>query len=255
MPHKKRKTGYAFIGTSGWNYPHWSKGIFYPAGLPSEEWLSYYARYFDTVEINNTFYQLPPPSVFQHWFEESPKHFIFAVKANRFITHMKKLKDPEQTVKRFLEHTARLKEKCGPILFQFPGSWRANPERLAGLIKYLSKQTILPGVRVVFEFRHPSWFDEHILRMIGEAGYSLCYADWPEEMLPGKEAVAKYVYLRRHGAGQLYGGCYSDEALKKDADLIKSLLQKGKDVYIYFNNDAHGWAVRNALTLKSLILT
>lgn len=249
----RKKSGRAYIGTSGWNYPHWGNGVFYPAKLPAAQWLKFYARVFDTVEINNTFYQLPPPNTFSKWFKETPSGFVFALKVNRYLTHIKKLKDPEQSTKKLFNHLSYLKDKVGPLLFQFPPSWRVNLERLTDFFHYLKRQTILPEVRAVFEFRHPSWFTPEVLQQINAAGYSLCYADWPIVQLPGTEAQADYVYFRRHGAGQLYGGCYSESALKNDAELCHKFMSAGKDVYIYFNNDANGWAVKNALTLKQLI--
>ncbi|MBI4524053.1 MAG: DUF72 domain-containing protein [Deltaproteobacteria bacterium] len=238
-----------FIGTSGWNYKHWANGRFYPKGLGQKDWLLFYAGQFGTVELNNTFYRLPSPETFGDWAKTVPASFIFATKASRFITHMKKLKDPEESVSRFMAALSRLGNKRGPILFQLPPQMKADPQRLKGLQRALSRKK---GLRVALEFRHESWLTEEIYRLIEAAGWTVCLADAPkfEKEIP---LVGPFCYIRRHGATAQYASCYSDEQLAKDAEFIINVAKKGKDVYIYFNNDAEGYAIKNALTLLAMI--
>lgn len=239
------------IGTSGWNYPHWS-GIFYPEGMKSAAWLQHYARYFVTVEVNNTFYRLPSPEVFIRWERGAPPGFTFALKASRFITHVKRLLEPERSAAEFLRRAAGVKEKLGPILFQMPPSSRANPARLNLFLEYLRHQAILPDAQVTFEFREPSWLVPEVLDALEKANVALCLADWPELHVDGP-ITADFVYIRRHGAGDLYAGSYSRTALRREADRIRGWLSEGRSVYLYFNNDANAHAVANALTLKELM--
>ncbi len=243
--------GRCLIGTSGWNYPHW-EGRFYPSGLPQERWLDHYCRYFDTVEINLTFYRLPERDTFQHWKKGTPKGFVFAAKASRFFTHMKKLKDPERNIVRFLENAAGLGEKLEVILFQLPPYWKANVERLKALIDYMERQETLPGVRSVLEVRHESWLREEVFHILEDANWSLCLADWPGLEVEGP-VTADFVYLRRHGPASLYSSCYTDYMIQRDAERVVEWIKGKKDVYIYYNNDAYGYAVQNALTLKEMI--
>lgn len=247
MRHRAR----CWIGTSGWNYPHWSE-LFYPRGMKPAAWFQHYARFFDTVEVNNTFYRLPSPEVFARWGNEAPTGFCFAIKASRFITHVKRLLEPERSAAELLRRAAGLKKTLGPILFQMPPSGRANPTRLHLFLEYLTRQKILPGLRVAFEFREPGWLAPEVLALLEKANVALCLADWPD--LPVEEPVtADFVYVRRHGAGSLYAGAYSRTALRRWADRIQGWLAEGRDIYVYFNNDANAHAVANALTLKELI--
>lgn len=239
------------IGTSGWNYPHWS-GIFYPQGMKPPAWFQHYARFFDTVEVNNTFYRLPSADVFVRWGTEAPAGFCFALKASRFITHVKRLLEPERSAGELLRRAAGLKGKLGPFLFQMPPSGRANPGRLTLFLDYLRHQTILPDARLAFEFREPSWLAPEVSAALEKANVALCLADWPELHVDGP-TTADFVYVRRHGAGDLYAGSYSRSALRCEADRIREWLGAGKSVYVYFNNDANAHAVTNALTLKELL--
>jgi len=244
--------GKVYIGTSGWIYPHWGNGVFYPSELKQGEWFSYYCQHFDTVEINNTFYHLPKREVFENWQRSSPENFVFVVKASRFITHMKKLKDPASSTRNFLTNAAGLGKKIGPILFQLPPFWNLNLERLKEFIDYLSLQKIIPNIRAVFEIRNPTWFCDEVFKILQEGKAALCFADWPDLKIESP-VTADFVYLRRHGSTSLYSSEYSQEELSRDAEQIKNWLKDGRDVYIYFNNDAHGWAVKNAKTLKELL--
>lgn len=244
--------GKIFIGTSGWSYPHWGKGVFYPFEVKQKEWLSYYSQHFDTVEINNTFYQLPPKTVFEHWKRSVPPHFNFVVKVSRYITHIKKLNQPEQALLKFLENASSLKEKLALLLFQLPPFLKANPLRLTHILDLLKDQSIIPGVRATFEFRNKTWLAEETFNLLTQKKAALCFADWPDLNVT-KPVTANFIYLRRHGPKSLYSSGYSQEEIKKDAIQIKKWLAEGKDVYIYFNNDAEGWAVKNALSLLEMV--
>jgi len=245
------RTARCRIGTSGWNYRHWS-GVFYPQNMRPPAWLQHYAKFYDTVEVNNTFYRLPSPEVFVRWGNEAPAGFCFALKASRFITHVKRLLEPERSAGEFLHRAAGLGGNLGPILFQMPPSGRTNPARLNLFLEYLRQQTILPDVQVVFEFREPSWLAPEVLAALEKANVALCLADWPELHVEGP-ITADFVYIRRHGAGGVYAGSYSRTALRHEAERIRAWLDEGRSVYVYFNNDANAHAVMNALTLKELL--
>jgi uncharacterized protein YecE (DUF72 family) len=241
--------GKVFIGTSGWNYKHWSHGRFYPRSCPQSEWLAFYARHFGTVEINNSFYRLPAPQAFAAWAKKTPADFIFAVKVSRFITHIKRLKDPQESVKLFLKNSSRLGKKRGPLLFQLPPQMKADVDRLKGLVGTLSRRRAL---KVALEFRHETWFTDEIYNMVDKTGWTIVLADWLEA---GREipVVGSFAYIRRHGRTARYAACYSDAQLEEDAELATKLARKGKDVYIYFNNDAEAYAIRNAQILFGMI--
>ena len=233
------------IGTSGWQYSHW-KGSFYPEKINNDEMLEFYARHFDTVEINNSFYQLPSEETLDEWRDESPKGFEFAVKASRYITHMKKLKDPEEGAGNFLDRVTRLKKKMGPILFQLPPKWKKNPERLEEFLK------ALPGKhRYAFEFRDPSWFDEEIYESLRRNNAAFCIYHLSGEQSP-KEVTADFIYVRLHGPGEAYEGEYGKKGLSGWAGAIKAWRGEGKDVYVFFDNDQNGYAAKDALRLREM---
>lgn len=249
------KRGYSmgrfFVGTSGWNYPHW-RGRFYPEDIKQKEWLEYYCRYFSTVELNVTFYRLPKKGVFEGWRRRTPEGFSFVVKASRFFTHIKRLIDPEDNLTRLLDNAIGLGDKLKFILFQLPPSMEVGLERLETLAVYMERQDISPQVRSVLEVRNGSWLAEGVYRILEEHNWLLCLADWQGLFVKGP-ITADFVYIRRHGPGARYSSCYSEEMLKMDAERIKGWLKEGRDVYIYFNNDAYGYAVKNALRLKELV--
>jgi uncharacterized protein YecE (DUF72 family) len=245
-------TGKIFIGTSGWNYPHWGKGVFYPPELRQKEWLTYYTHYFDTVEVNNTFYQLPHKRIFENWEQSVPPHFSFVVKASRYITHMKKLNQPERPLARFLENVSLLKKKVTLILFQLPPFLKANQLRLKNLIDFFTYQSIIPGVRAAFEFRHRTWLAKETFHLLTKKNVALCFADWPD-LTVAEPVTADFIYLRRHGPQNVYASGYSLEEIKRDAHQIRKWVRDGKEVYCYFNNDLEGFAVKNALTLLELV--
>ncbi len=234
------------IGTSGWSYNHW-RDIFYPKDLAQAKWLEFYAKIFDTVEINSSFYHLPKPKTFSNWRARTPKNFLFSVKASRFITHVKKLKDVKEPWKRFINSAKELKERLGPILFQLSPNLKANIEKLENFI------SILPSkYRYTFEFRNESWFNKKIYEILEKNNISLCFADTPS--YPYKEILtADFVYIRLHGHKKLYGSKYTNRELKIWANKIKKWMKEKKDVYVYFDNDACGYAVENAKTLLRML--
>jgi uncharacterized protein YecE (DUF72 family) len=234
----------AHIGTSGFSYDHW-RGAFYPEGLAKSKWFSYYCERFSTVELNVTFYRLPKEDAFKRWHSETPDGFKFALKGSRFITHIKRLKDPTEPLKMFMERARVLREKLAVILWQLPPNFKKDTERLKGFLKALKKYRR----RNAFEFRHESWLDDGVIALLMEENACMCMADWPPfiDELP---VTADFVYIRRHGKGGNYDTLYSTDELKKDARRIREHLKAKRDVFIYFNNDAMGYAARNALELK-----
>ncbi len=233
------------VGTSGWHYPHW-KGLFYPEGLRSAEWLAFYASRFDSVEINNSFYRLPSREVFSSWAGSVPPGFLFAVKASRYITHLKKLKEPGDALAAFLDNASGLGDRLGPILFQLPPRWKRDRARLAAFADALPH-----GRRYAFEFRDQSWLHEETYRVLEDKGAALCIADSPS-FPRSRRVTAPFAFLRFHGGSVLYGSKYSREELRDWAAFARSLLERGIDVYAYFNNDAHGYAVEDAALFREL---
>ena len=234
-----------FIGTSGWNYNHW-RGLFYPEELSTKEWFDFYCKKFDTVEINNTFYNLPDANVFKNWKKQAPTDFIYAVKANRYITHMKKLKEPEDALKRFFSRVKYLEGNLGPILYQLPPYWKCNIERLEIFLKKLPKDKIH-----VFEFRDDSWHKKEVFEILDSYNASFCIHDMPYVRCP-EIVTGKVAYLRFHGTTGIYQGSYPVKILQKWADWI-STQAKSKDVYVYFNNDQEAHAIYDAMKLKELL--
>ncbi|HEX8561573.1 MAG TPA: DUF72 domain-containing protein [Flavobacterium sp.] len=233
------------IGTSGWHYQHWL-GTFYPEGTKSNEQFPYYQQHFDTVEINNSFYRLPSPETFQHWKEIVPDSFTYAVKASRFITHMKKLKDPVETLARFMEHVVYLGDRLGVILFQLPPGWKLNLQRLKEFLEILPN-----GFRYVFEFRNDTWYTPSVYELLREHNCAFCIYELAGHITP-YEITADFVYIRLHGPGGKYQGSYPEEALQQWADDCKKWAEQ-RDVYVYFDNDQEGYAAFNALRLLDLV--
>ena len=235
------------IGCSGFSYDHWAHGVFYPEGLARSKWLGHYTKIFRTVELNVTFYRLPLEQTFAKWMRQTPDDFIAAVKGSRFITHIKKLKDPEEPLKRLFERVKPMREKIPVVLWQLPPTFRADAERLRQFVRALKAYKY----RHAFEFRNESWMNEEVTDILKKAGHALCMADWPP-FLDDLPLTADFVYIRRHGHGT-YGADYSPEDLKRDAERIRAYKRKGKDVYIYFNNDIQGFAPKNARELMGLL--
>lgn len=240
--------GAAFVGTSGYVYADWRRR-FYPRSLPATAWLSFYARAFDTVELNRPFYRLPPHATFAAWRRAVPTDFVFSVKASRFLTHMKKLTDPEEPLARFLDAARGLGPTLGPVLFQLPARFHANVPRLDGFLRALVRQRRVPRLRAVLEVRHLSWLEPVVLARLEEAGVALCLADWRAVPVTGP-LTADFVYVRRHGPPS---GSYSARQIRADARSVRAWLREGRDVYVYFNNDARARAVANARRLRDLL--
>jgi uncharacterized protein YecE (DUF72 family) len=252
-PPTRRIPARAFIGTSGWNYRDWADGVFYPAHLKPGRWLEFYASHFGTVEVNSTFYRLPERRVFEGWRRRTPDGFTFAVKASRFITHMKKLAQPHVHVARLLRHASGLGSKLGVVLIQLPPSWKFNAGRIEALGGYLARQSVVPKVRVALEVRHESWLREECFEVLRRHNMALVLDDWPG-LNVRRPVTADFVFVRRHGPESVYASSYPDSALRADARRIRAWLREGRDVHVYFNNDVSGHAVRNAATLKRLLL-
>ena len=232
------------IGTSGWVYPHWQR-LFYPAGMPEPDWLAFYARHFDSVEINRSFYRLPSQENFAAWRDGTPQHFVFAVKASRFITHMKKLKEPGQTLPPLLDAVAGLGEKLGPLLFQLPPSWHVNATRLRVLLQALPRE-----ISVAFELRDASWHTKEILDLLAEFNAAFCVYDIGG-FKSRRVITADFAYVRLHGPGEPYCGRYGTAALTDWAEWLAR--QKVKAAYVYFDNDEAAYAVRDALELRAML--
>ena len=238
--------GRARVGCSGWQYKHW-RGDFYPADLPQSKWFEHYAARFDTVEINNSFYRLPERATFASWARRAPMGFEFAVKASRFLTHMKKLKDPDEPIDRLFSRMRALGPHLGPVLYQLPPGWRVDVERFSAFLAALPRDT-----RHVVEFREPSWYSPEILRLMERRGVALCLHDM-QGSATERARVGPFVYVRFHGATGRYGGGYGDERLRGWADWLQGQRHGGCDVYAYFNNDMGGHAPRDAVTLRRLL--
>ena len=234
------------IGTSGWYYDHW-KGRFYPEEVSKSDWLSYYAKEFDTVEINNTFYHLPQEQTLKKWHKLASANFLFAVKANRYITHIKKLNDTKDELKRFFERVELLKKHLGPVLYQLPPMLHKNLKRLGEFLELLSKKH-----QAVFEFRHKSWYDDDTFELLDKHKTGFCVHDLGELTTP-KVMTGGVIYIRFHGTSGRYSGNYTDSMLKKWADWIKENQKNASAAYAYFNNDVEGHAVTNARTLISMV--
>ncbi len=234
------------IGTSGWNYDHW-RGTFYPEGTRPHELLRVYAGRFDSVEINNTFYSLPAAGTVAAWRDQTPRGFLFAVKASRYLTHMKKLKDPEEPLERLFGCIEALGQKLGPVLFQLPPRWHVNPDRLSNLLDQLPEKR-----RYAFEFRDASWHSDRILDLLADRGAAWCIFDLGGERSP-VAVTAGFVYVRLHGPGAPYQGSYDGRTLSGWARRMLGWSQEGRDVYCYFDNDEKGYAPRDALRLRDMV--
>ena len=234
------------IGTSGWHYDHW-KGSFYPEDLAEDGLLEYYSGRFSTVEINNTFYQLPSDDTVNTWKAAAGDDFVFSVKASRYITHMKKLKDPGDALKRFFHCIAPLGDRMGPVLFQLPPRWRRDAGRLEDFLEMLP-----PENRYAFEFRDRSWLDEDVFRILREHGAALCIYDLAGFTSPG-EVTAGHVYVRLHGPDGAYRGSYDPQTLSGWIGAFSSWASQGREVYCYFDNDQEGNAVADAIAMRGMI--
>jgi uncharacterized protein YecE (DUF72 family) len=215
-----------WVGTSGWSYKNW-QGIFYPKGIKSTQWLSYYADHCNTVELNSSFYRLPNPKYIENWANNTPDDFLFAVKAWGLITHRRRLIDCQENIKQFLSNIKGLKNKCGPILFQLPYSFHKNFDRLKDIVGILPKSH-----KYCFEFRHPSWWDEEVYSLLNAHNISFCIFEIASLLSP-RIITGDFIYVRLHGYEEAYKGRYSDSVLLEWKEWIK---QQAKDTYFYFDN-------------------
>jgi uncharacterized protein YecE (DUF72 family) len=233
-----------FIGTSGWHYPHW-RGVFYPEKLPSRDWLDFYARHFDSVEINSSFYRLPTEQAVARWQRVTPDDFHFAAKGSRFISHMKKLSNINDSLVIFIDRLSGLGHKLGPVLFQTPPSWRKDMSRLAAFLSLLPR-----GREWVFEFRHSSWHCEETYRLLHDHQAAFCIYDLAGFTSPAM-ITTDFAYLRLHGPAAAYCGRYGEERL---APWVEWLAKQSKlrQVYAYFDNDQAAYAAEDARLFRQL---
>ncbi|HEX2234836.1 MAG TPA: DUF72 domain-containing protein [Actinomycetota bacterium] len=228
------------IGTSGWQYRDW-RDRFYPHGLPQRAWLEHYAARFSTVESNNAFYMLPKPETFASWRERTPEDFVMAVKVNRYITHIKRLRGATDSVHRFTEAARRLGSKLGPVLLQLPPTLKADNGALAEVLHAFG-----PGWRIAVEFRHDSWFSSETRALLEEAGAALCLADRGSRPITALWGTAAWGYVRFHEGAATPHPCYGKGALSAWAGRVADLWDVSADVFVYFNNDPRGCALRDA---------
>lgn len=240
-------TSRVYIGTSGWSYPYWRESFY--KGIPQKDWLRFNAQHFNSVEINASFYRLQKPTTLQRWHDETPDNFRFTLKANRYLTHNKKLKDPAKSIRIERKQSLVLKRKLAVVLWQLPPAFKINSERLE---KFCEALKLWGEVQHAIEFRHPSWFTGEVVDCLAEHNIAVCQsdaADWPL----WDKVTADLVYVRLHGHTRTYVSTYRTNTLKKWAKKIKNWHKKGISVHVYFDNDANGHAPRDAEKLIKLI--
>ena len=235
------------VGCSGWNYDSW-RGRLYPEGMGPARWLGRYAEVFDTVEVNSTFYRLASREGVARWVEQTPPDFTFAAKASRYLTHIKRLRDIDQGVERYYERIEPLVEsgKLGPVVWQFPATYRRNDDALAQALPRL------PPGRHCFEFRHESWFTDDVYRLLGRHGAALVIGDHPRWPFQARELTADWTLVRLHHGRRGRRGNYSKAEIEGWAQMISGWRRQA-EVFVYFNNDWEGFAVENAKALKRLL--
>jgi uncharacterized protein YecE (DUF72 family) len=234
------------IGCSGWQYRDW-RGRFYPTGLPAGRWLEYYAEHFDTVELNASFYRLQAATTFRSWSRRLPAGFVMAVKASRYLTHTKRLREPAEPLARLWSRAEALGSHLGPVLYQLPPRWKFDGDRLRGFLEALPD-----GRPQAIEFRDRAWNTPEAYELLVQAGVALCLHDMPGSN-PDPRPVGPFVYVRFHGAGQRYGGRYDDDTLRAWADRLAAWREAGLTSWVYFNNDIGGEAPRDATRLRELL--
>ncbi|MFI6513806.1 DUF72 domain-containing protein [Streptosporangium sp. NPDC050855] len=229
------------VGTSGWQYADW-RGEFYPSGVPQRLWLERYAETFGTVENNNSFYRLPARETFENWRERTPRTFVMAVKASRFLTHIKRLKDPQEPVERLMAAAGGLGDGLGPILLQLPPTLRADAGLLDACLGCFPAH-----VRIAVEPRHESWWSDPVRETLAAHGAALCWADRLGRPQTPLWRTADWGYLRFHEGRANPWPSYGDDALRSWLRRLGETWDDRCDVYVYFNNDPGGAAVRNAV--------
>jgi uncharacterized protein YecE (DUF72 family) len=241
--NKKQSLQTLRIGTSGWVYPHW-QGIFYPDDYPKNKWLEYYALHFDALELNASFYHLPNPVTFEKWKRRTPAGFVWAVKLNRYVTHVRRLKNVETAMHRFYEAVALLGNKLGPILIQLPPSLVYEKSLIDNFLDILH-----PSLKHAIEIRHASWMQDEFMDCLRQRNVAFCISDTAGRYPMRIEMTADFAYLRLHGSQQLYASLYTEEELKSWAEKIRAW---SCETWVFFDNDSEGNAVRNALRLKEI---
>ncbi len=253
MTKRRRNWGEKlFIGTSGWSYAHWRDGVFYPKGLSSYKQFEFYTQHFKTVEINSTFYRLPKVESLKRWAKIAPEGFKFVAKLNRVVTHYSKLKDCADRLYENKVIADGLGDKLAVILVQLPPSLHADHKLLKDFLALTKKKEGSWLPKLAFEFRNESWLTEETYKILTDYHATICLADW-KGCEPERPNDVDFVYIRRHGPAGRYRGCYTKTHLKKDAKMIEKFLQEDKEVYVFFNNDIEGFAVRNAKELIELL--
>lgn len=235
-----------WIGTSGWQYRDW-RGRFYPPQLPVSRWLEAYAAAFATVESNAAFYRLPERRTFEDWAARTPPDFVMAVKVSRYLTHIRRLREPAQAVARFVDRVAGLGAKLGPVLLQLPPQLRCDPERLDAALAEFP-----PSFRVAVEFRHPTWFVDEIRTLLTERGAALCLADRRRPLTPVWR-TADWTYLRFHEGRATRRPCYGAAALRTWVARLANGWGPDAECWVYFNNDPRGCAPRDAARFAGLV--
>jgi uncharacterized protein YecE (DUF72 family) len=234
------------IGCSGWQYAHW-RGDLYPLDLPQDRWFEHYAERFDTVELNNSFYRLPEADTFAAWARRSPPGFLMAVKASRYLTHVRRLREPREPLDRLWTRASRLGDHLGPMLYQLPPRWRRTVERLAAFADAVPRDRLQ-----ALEIRDPDWYHRDTYAVIERGGLALCLHDMPGSASP-RRPIGPFVYVRFHGSGTRYGRAYPGQALAAWADRLVAWAEAGLAGYAYFNNDLGGHAFRDASRLREMV--
>ncbi|WP_149182774.1 DUF72 domain-containing protein [Streptomyces sp. TRM49041] len=229
------------VGTSGWQYKDW-RGVLYPAGTPQRLWLEEYAAGFATVEVNNAFYRLPSHEIFEDWRRRTPADFVVAVKASRFLTHIKRLREPEEPVHRLMSHAAGLGERLGPVLLQLPPTLRADPGLLDACLSRFPA-----GTRVAVEPRHDSWWAPAVREVLEARGAAMCWADMRARPVTPLWRTAEWGYVRFHAGRARVWPRYGRRSLETWARRIADTWPDDRDVYAYFNNDPNAAAVLDAV--------
>jgi uncharacterized protein YecE (DUF72 family) len=234
-----------WVGTSGWQYKDW-KGRLYPSELPQKAWLEHYAAHFDTVELNNAFYRLPERDTFAAWRRRTPDGFVMAVKASRYLTHIKRLKDPEEPVERLMGRAEALGDRLGPVLLQLPPTLKAEPALLDRTLRCFPA-----GVRVAVEPRHETWWTDEVRGILERHGATLCWADRRSRPITPLWRTAGWAYLRLHEGRATPWPHYGRDALRAWARRLADTWADEEDAFVYFNNDPGGWAVADAVVFAA----
>jgi uncharacterized protein YecE (DUF72 family) len=237
------------IGTSGWSYNDW-KGIFYPVDLKSPDWLDFYSQTFSSTEINRSFYRLPTRETVEAWTNTVPDDFTFCPKMTRFLTHIKRLKDPEEPIQRFFSVFGPMKKKMGPVLFQLPSNLKFDYERTEHLYKELKKQK---GYSFAMEGRHETWLSEESLDLMTKYDIAFVISQSGVGFPYGEHVTSKNIYIRFHGPGKLYASLYDDQVIREFAEKINKWKRQGHIIWVYFNNDYFGYGIENGKALKEMV--